>query len=162
MVRVSAAVANGGYLVRPHVISHIDGEPPPGVARRKIRQLSGPTLRFLQGAMTAVVHDEHGTGRASRVEGLRSAGKTGTSQNPHGDDHAWFIGYAPADEPEIAVAIVVENAGHGGAVAAPVAKAIYQQYFATELAALRPAKPVPRTPPAASAPPAAVNGEGGD
>ncbi len=60
---------------------------------------------------------------------MLAAGKTGTAQNPHGDDHAWFIGFAPADDPEISLAIVVENAGHGGAIAAPIARDFYLEYF---------------------------------
>ena len=80
--------------------------------------------------MKGVVHGENGTGRASRVAGLESAGKTGTAQNPHGDDHAWFVSYAPADNPEIAVAILVENSGHGGSIAAPIARSLYSKYFA--------------------------------
>ena len=79
--------------------------------------------------MERVVSGERGTGRASAVPGVRIAGKTGTSQNPHGEDHALFVAYAPADDPEIALAIVMENAGHGGAMAAPVAREIFTYYF---------------------------------
>jgi cell division protein FtsI/penicillin-binding protein 2 len=60
---------------------------------------------------------------------MLAAGKTGTAQNPHGEDHAWFIGFAPADDPEVSLAIVVENAGHGGAIAAPIARDFYLEYF---------------------------------
>ena len=57
------------------------------------------------------------------------AGKTGSAQNPHGQTHAWFIGFAPADNPGIAVAVVVENAGGGGYVATPVAREIIREYL---------------------------------
>ena len=147
MCRVAAAVANGGYLVQPHVIKEIEGEPSGVYPRRRIRSLNPHTLRQIRQAMAGVVHDENGTGRASRVEGIRSAGKTGTSQNPHGEDHSWFIGYAPVEEPEIAVAVVVENAGHGGAVAAPMVRRLYTEYFKPELVATSPAE-IP-TPPQA-------------
>ena len=60
---------------------------------------------------------------------LKVAGKTGTAQNPLGEDHAWFSSYAPADNPEIAVAVIVENGGSGGHEAVPVARAIYEEYF---------------------------------
>jgi penicillin-binding protein 2 len=129
MARVAAAVGNGGYLVQPHVIQEIEGESKGVHARKKIRKLTAYVVNYLQTAMEGVVHDDDGTGRGSRIVGLRAAGKTGTSQNPHGDDHAWFIGYAPARNPQIALAIVVENAGHGGAVAAPIAGAFYREYF---------------------------------
>jgi cell division protein FtsI/penicillin-binding protein 2 len=62
-----------------------------------------------------------GTGTGARLFGVRVAGKTGTSQNPHGKDHALFICYAPADSPRVALAVVAENRGHGGSVAAPIA-----------------------------------------
>jgi penicillin-binding protein 2 len=65
----------------------------------------------------------------AKVEGVRVAGKTGTAQNPHGEDHALFICYAPADAPEIAIAVLVENAGHGGSEAAPVAQKVLNAYF---------------------------------
>jgi penicillin-binding protein 2 len=129
MCRVAAAVANGGYLVQPHVIKIIEGEDQIVPTRKKVKNMTQPTLDFIRRAMRDVVHGQHGTGRSSRIAGLRGAGKTGTSQNPHGDDHAWFIGYAPADDPEIAVAIIVENAGHGGAVAAPITRQFYMDYF---------------------------------
>jgi penicillin-binding protein 2 len=132
MCRIAAAVANGGYLVQPHMVKRIDGEPAGVYARKKIDLLDGTTLSFLQRAMEGVVHNEDGTGRASRLPGLTSAGKTGTAQNPHGEDHAWFIGYAPTQHPEIALAILVENAGHGGAISAPMARQVYEKYFSLD------------------------------
>ena len=134
MVRVSAAVANGGQLVQPHVIQEIENETQGVFTRRRIRRLSDSHVAALRRAMEGVVHEENGTGRGSRIEGIRGAGKTGTSQNPHGDDHAWFIGYVPADKPEIAIAVVLENAGHGGAVAAPLTRQFYLEYFSDPMA----------------------------
>lgn len=133
MCRVSAAIANGGYLVQPHVIGEIEGEPVREVyTKRKIRHLSDKMIDFIGDSMTGVVWHEHGTAKGSRIRGFKAAGKTGTSQNPHGEDHAWFIGYAPAENPEISIAIVVENAGHGGAVAAPMSREFYKAYFNLE------------------------------
>jgi penicillin-binding protein 2 len=129
MCRVAAAVANGGYLVQPHVIKEIEGTPEVAHPRTKIERMTPSVLAFLRRAMTGVVQDPHGTGRSARIADFRSAGKTGTAQNPHGGDHAWFIGFAPADNPEISVAILVENAGHGGAVSAPIARDFYLEYF---------------------------------
>jgi len=73
-----------------------------------------------------------GTGKAARLDGVSVAGKTGTAQNPHGEDHAWFMCFAPADDPQVALVIIVENAGHGSSVAAPVAGKWLQAYFAAE------------------------------
>jgi len=70
-----------------------------------------------------------GTGQAAQQAGISVAGKTGTAQNPHGEDHAWFMCYAPARAPEVAVALILENAGHGGAEAAPLVGTWLRGYF---------------------------------
>jgi peptidoglycan glycosyltransferase len=79
--------------------------------------------------MVAVVNDQGGTGGSARVDSVTVAGKTGTAQNPHGEDHALFICYAPAANPEIVVVALAENAGHGGSEAAPLAQKVLQAYF---------------------------------
>jgi penicillin-binding protein 2 len=71
----------------------------------------------------------NGTGRGCYFPKLKVAGKTGTAQNPHGNDHAWFVSYAPADNPELAIAVIVENGGHGGTAAVPIVKKMYETYF---------------------------------
>ena len=63
-----------------------------------------------------------------------SAGKTGTAQNPHGEHHSWYTAYAPADNPEIAMVVLVEHAGHGGEVSAPIVRDFFEEYFRSELA----------------------------
>jgi penicillin-binding protein 2 len=134
MVRVAAAIGNGGYLVSPHVIQSIEGEPTVVHLKRRITALSDRTREYMERAMRGVVEDENGTAYWTRIDGLPSAGKTGTSQNPHGEDHAWYIGYAPADEPRVAIAVLIENAGHGSEFAAPIARDVYLQLFRDELA----------------------------
>jgi cell division protein FtsI/penicillin-binding protein 2 len=62
-----------------------------------------------------------GTGVLAKVGAVEVGGKTGTAQNPHGQDHSLFVGYAPAHDPVILVCVIVENAGHGGSIAAPIA-----------------------------------------
>ncbi len=79
--------------------------------------------------MVAAIYDQGGTGGAARVDSVTVAGKTGTAQNPHGEDHALFICFAPAAKPEIVVAVLAENAGHGGSAAAPLAQRVMQAYF---------------------------------
>lgn len=135
MVRVCAAVANEGYLVTPHVIDQVEGEPRVSYPLRRVARLSGATLRFIREAMEAVVSDPDGTAHWTRLSWLKTAGKTGTAQNPHGEDHAWYIAYAPADNPEVAIAVIVENAGHGGEVAAPIARDFFIEYFRPEATA---------------------------
>ena len=75
------------------------------------------------------------SGTASKLKGLSytAAGKTGSAEfNSNSDSHAWFTGYAPADDPEICVTIIVENAGSGGSYAVPIAKRIFDAYFGVE------------------------------
>jgi penicillin-binding protein 2 len=74
-----------------------------------------------------------GTGGRSRVPGVRVAGKTGTAQNPHGDDHALFVAFAPVEAPRIAIAVIIENSGHGGSVAAPIAQRGLMTYLRPDL-----------------------------
>ncbi|GBD93802.1 penicillin-binding protein A [bacterium BMS3Abin05] len=79
--------------------------------------------------MRLVVNGPTGTGRRARLAHIIVAGKTGTTQNPHGRDHAWFIAFAPFNHPEVAIAVMVENGGYGGSVAAPIAHDMLQLYF---------------------------------
>ena len=86
-------------------------------------------MEFLSQACLAVVSQEGGTGRLARLVGIDVAGKTGSAQNPHGNTHSWFVGYAPAENPRIVVTVLVENAGHGGDVSAPIAREIIAAYL---------------------------------
>jgi penicillin-binding protein 2 len=129
VARMSAAVANGGWLVRPHFVEYDVADASPTSARTRIEGLEGNTLSFLRRAMLGVVEDPSGTAHWTRLKTLEVAGKTGTAQNPHGDDHSWYTAYAPAGKPEIALAILVENAGHGGEISAPIARDFMAEYF---------------------------------
>ncbi len=144
LAQLTALVANGGRLVTPHLIrSAVPGPavpgaaPAPGTAFAAVQAAPEPVdlhlperaLHLVQGAMEAVVEDPHGTGGTAKIDSVLVAGKTGTAQNPHGKDHALFICFAPVDSPEIAMAILVENAGHGGSEAAPLAHKVLQAYF---------------------------------
>jgi penicillin-binding protein 2 len=129
VARMCAAVANGGYLVRPHFVDHVDGEAPIAYSKKRVPGLDGATLSFLRRAMEGVVQNPDGTAYWTRLAWLRSAGKTGTAQNPHGEAHAWYTAYAPADAPKIAIAIIVEKSGHGGEFAAPIARDFFARFF---------------------------------
>ena len=83
--------------------------------------------------MYDAVHAAGGTAWRARIPGISVVGKTGTVQNPHGENHATFIAFAPLDEPKIAVAVFVENAGFGGAWAAPIASLIIEKYLTREI-----------------------------
>jgi cell division protein FtsI/penicillin-binding protein 2 len=129
VARVAAAIGNGGYLVQPHFVDHIDGEPVPPHERVKVPGLEGNVLAFLHRAMLGVVETPGGTAYWTRLPNIQVAGKTGTAQNPHGDDHSWYMAYAPADNPKIALAVIVENAGHGSEIAAPIVRDFIREYF---------------------------------
>lgn len=134
VLRICAAVANGGFLVRPHIVHAIGDGPPEVFKKKRVPDLSERSLRFLRRAMEGVVQDVDGTAYWTRLDWLKSAGKTGTAQNPHGEHHAWYTAYAPADEPEIAIVVLIEHAGHGGEASAPIVRDFFREYFGSELA----------------------------
>ena len=121
MALMVAEVSQNGHAVRPHLVKEVRGVPEfrPGRPDQEGVIASPAVWDAVQRGLEAVVAT--GTGTAARVPGIRVAGKTGTAQNPHGKDHALFACYAPADQPTIALAFVIENSGHGGSVAAPLA-----------------------------------------
>lgn len=131
----TAVLANGGDLVTPTLCMATrspDGEWN-GRAREGARPILGDldrTLTAIRAMMRGVIEAEDGTGHNAAVKGLTMGGKTGTSQNPHGADHALFTSYVPAEDPELALVVVLERRGHGGAAAAPVAAAFWRAYVA--------------------------------
>ena len=133
MASLMNAIANGGRLYEPQLVKEIissEGETIWRMTPRLIRNinLESETIEFLRESLFGVVN-ELGTGWRAKIEGVGVAGKTGTAENPLGEDHAWFIGFAPREKPEIALAVLIEHGGMGGEVAAPVAKKIIEAYF---------------------------------
>ncbi|MGV8081851.1 MAG: penicillin-binding protein 2 [Syntrophales bacterium] len=142
-----AALANGGTLWRPHVIRQIesiDGKVVQAFAPEKkgVLPISEKNRLFLRDALWGVVNEPGGTGGALRRKEADVAGKTGTAQvvglpvagkagglSSRFRDHALFVCFAPSKQPEIVVAVIAENAGHGGSVAAPVARKVIDAYF---------------------------------
>jgi len=147
LAAMTAAVANGGTVWKPQVVKHIqnlqgDVIMTPTPEKLSEVKFSPADLRAVRSALEAVVNEEGGTAYRNRLSEVRFAGKTGTAQvvGRKGDkaadtskyeyrDHALFVAYAPANAPEIAVAVVVEHGGHGGSAASPVAKAMFEAYF---------------------------------
>jgi penicillin-binding protein 2 len=149
MANLAATIGNGGTRYRPYYVKRVEAAD--GTLRAEFQpevlgeaRLKKSTLSQIRSAMRDVVMTEEGTGKKARIVGIDVAGKTGTSQvvKMGGDrnranrgshvtrDHAWFIGFAPADAPEIAIACIVEHAGAGGgAVAAPVVQQVLTHYF---------------------------------
>ena len=127
MARYVSALGNGGYLVTPHV----HGPPPP---KQKIDTISENTFGIVKESMRRVIYGKNGTGSRLRIDGLELAGKSGTAQVPNRpNDDAWFVAFAPYEQPEIAIVVVVEGGGGGGSVAAPIARTVLHSYFEDRL-----------------------------
>lgn len=128
-----SGLANNGKVYKPHLVRSVIG--PDGRETLRGGELaftlpfSEETLRILKEGLIAVVNGPRGTARGARIGGITVAGKTGTAQNPHGEDHAWFVGFAPAENPEIVACVLVENAGHGSTWAAPAVRNILEAYL---------------------------------
>ncbi|GAB2791935.1 penicillin-binding protein 2 [Hymenobacter luteus] len=140
MANVLATIANRGYYYTPHFVKSVgQGGPLPQFRERHTVGVDAPHFEALIPGMQAVVDGRGGTGNlASLAEfGISVAGKTGTVQNPHGDDHATFAAFAPAEDPKIAIAVFIENAGFGGTSAAPMAALMMEKYLRGNIAPWR-------------------------
>lgn len=145
-----ATVANGGRLFQPQVVLRIEKADGSIVSdfKPKVRpnlKLRPEVINQIKKALSGVVNEQRGTGSKSRLEDIEVGGKTGTAQVITLDkfkgvkdimaipykyrDHAWFVAFAPVDDPKIAVAVVAEHTGHGGSQAAPVAKQVLEYFF---------------------------------
>ncbi|GEA15093.1 MAG: penicillin-binding protein [Moorella sp. (in: firmicutes)] len=126
MAMVTAAIANKGILMQPYLVEKVTaagGRLLWQAVPRPLQVVTGARVAAdIKNAMVATVNG--GTATAASLPGTQVAAKTGSAQNPGGETHAWLVAFAPAEEPRIAVAVVVENAGAGGAVAAPIAREI--------------------------------------
>jgi peptidoglycan glycosyltransferase len=132
---VSAGIANGGVVMRPYIINQVlsaDLQTLDHTAPEQLgRAVSSETASTLTQMLTAVV--DQGTGTPARINGVKVAGKTGTAEQGNGKPpHAWFTAFAPANDPKVAVAVVVEDGGNagneaaGGRLAGPIAKAVME------------------------------------
>jgi len=126
MAVMAGLLATRGNLPAPHLLRNTL---PPETLRLEAPEWAWAVV---QTGMWKVVNDPSGTAFASRLPWLVYAGKTGTVQNPHGDEHSMFIGYAPYSDPEVAFTVVVENAGSGSQKAAPFARTLLEVFFREE------------------------------
>ncbi|HZV77154.1 MAG TPA: penicillin-binding protein 2 [Candidatus Babeliales bacterium] len=132
MALIGATIANGGNEPRPYIVRQVvDG----GItlssfgAATLASPVSADTAAKVTQMMTAVV--QRGTGTPAQLPDVTVAGKTGTATNPHGRSHAWFVAFAPAQSPRVAVAILVENVGYGATYAAPIARDVLRTALET-------------------------------
>lgn len=128
---ITAAVANDGVIMKPYVIDHIEsagGRILKGyIPEEASRVMTVKEANYLKSLMRAVVTE----GTAKRLQNLdvKVAGKTGTAETEGATSHAWFVGFAPLNDPEIVISVIVENKGSGSEYAVPIAEKIFDAYF---------------------------------
>ena len=128
MALVAAGIGNGGRIMNPYIVEQVTDFHGTVIEQAQPSVWQTPVSPSVAGQVAEMMVQvvERGTGTQAALPGVRVAGKTGTAQVGEGGDHAWFIGFAPADDPRVAVAVLVENAGGGGSVAAPVARGVLE------------------------------------
>ena len=136
IANLGATIANRGFFYTPHVVKEIQGEK----LDPKYKERHSPHIRkdyyqvVAEGMRMAVLG---GTCRTANLPDIAVAGKTGTAQNPHGRDHSVFMGFAPYDNPKIAIAVYVENAGFGAAYGVPIGSLMIEKYLKGEISPAR-------------------------
>jgi penicillin-binding protein 2 len=129
-----AIIANRGYYYNPHLLKKIAGEPITGKNTQKtFTPFDKKYFEIIADGMDYVVNEEYGTGFYAKLPDIRVCGKTGTAQNPHGECHSVFVAFAPKDNPQIAIAVLIENAGYGGLWAAPISRLMIEKYIKREI-----------------------------
>jgi penicillin-binding protein 2 len=142
-----AGIANHGVVMKPHLMRYLRS--PKGETNyyhaeiARALPFSEETLEILKEGCFRVV--QSGTAARSRIPEVTMGGKTGTAQNPHGEDHAWFVGFAPVVDPQILGCVIVENAGHGSTISAPFVKAVFTRFFQKK-GIIKPPPPPPMPP----------------
>ena len=128
IANLAAFIANKGYFYTPHMVRMV-GNDSVDVAYRTAHKVPIKETYFdvvIEGMHRAV---KKGTARFGQIPGIEFCGKTGTAQNPHGDDHSIFMGFAPKDDPQIAISVYVENSGFGATWAVPIASLMIEKYL---------------------------------
>ena len=132
MANEAAILANRGYYIDPHFIEAIGNNDtvPARFTKKHFVAVQNPLYykQVIEG-MKDVFDSKVGTARFYDMDSISQAGKTGTAQNPHGKDHSLFIEFAPVDQPKIAIAVIIENAGYGVTWAAPIASLMAEKYL---------------------------------
>jgi penicillin-binding protein 2 len=132
MANMAATIANRGHFYIPHVVKKIgeDGSPSGLFTQQYVTGIAPENfLPIIEGMEGAVNGEAGATARGAALDSIIICGKTGTAQNPHGKDHSIFVAFAPKDNPAIAIAVYVENAGFGSTFAAPIASLMMEEYL---------------------------------
>ncbi len=134
LANYTAIVANRGKYVKPHFIKTIEDEELPDFTRQVVfAGIDSNYYKPVIEGMYEVFEGEHGTARWYKLDSIPMCGKTGTAENPHGDDHSIFIAFAPKDNPKIAISVIVENSGFGSTWAGPIATLMIEKYLTGEI-----------------------------
>ena len=141
LAQMFCGLANKGVVYRPHVVKSIfpfEGDSITITSEVTFTLPFSPaTLSVLREGLRLVVEGSRGTARSLRNRYYSIGGKTGTAENPHGENHSWFVGVAPLEAPEIVVCVLVENAGHGSTVAAPIVGKLIETYMQKKMTSER-------------------------
>ena len=131
MANMTAAIANRGYYFTPHIVKSIDNDSIDSRFTKPLYTMIDSSLFeiVIKGMQEVVEDEELGTSNIAKMENITVCGKTGTAQNPHGEDHSIFIGFAPKDNPKIALAVYVENGGWGSTWAVPIGSLMIEKYL---------------------------------
>jgi penicillin-binding protein 2 len=137
LANLCATLANRGHYYIPHIIKDSENVTiDPKYKEKHYTMVDTTHFQKVIGGMYRAVNSGFGSGATASiaaVEGLEICGKTGTAQNPHGDDHSVFICFAPKDNPKIAVAAFIENGGFGASYAAPIASLLTERYLTGQI-----------------------------
>jgi len=136
MANMTAAIANRGFYFIPHIVKSIGNDSiiDPKYTTRHTISIDSANFEEIAGGMEAAVNGGEGaTARIAALNDIVVCGKTGTAENPHGEDHSVFIAFAPRDNPRIAIAVYVENSGFGSTYAAPVASLMIEKYLNSDI-----------------------------
>lgn len=131
LANIAATIANEGYYYPPHLIRCFGDSTaiPEKMTTRVETGIEQRHFKVIKAGMKSVFEGSHGTARGSKIPGITAGGKTGTAQNPHGDNHSIFIAFAPVEDPQIALSIIIENGGYGSTWAAPIASLMMEKYI---------------------------------
>ncbi|UJP66065.1 penicillin-binding protein 2 [Mongoliitalea daihaiensis] len=129
MANLAAVFANKGYYYTPHLIKAIDGDPKKIDIKYRTKIDVGVDAHHFDMVQDAMAEAIYGTAARAAIKDIAVAGKTGTAQNPQGEDHSVFVAFAPKEDPKIAIAVYVENAGWGGRAAASTASLMIEKYI---------------------------------
>jgi len=138
MTNMTATIANHGFYFAPHIVKEIEGETviDERFYSKHFTTIDSVYFPIIIDGMDKAVNDSLGSGstaRIARINDITVCGKTGTAENPHGEDHSIFVAFAPKDNPKIAISVYVENGGFGATYAAPIASLMIEKYLKREI-----------------------------